>query len=127
MTDPQTARHDDSGPGPEIMRLLEQAFKPVEPQADFMGQLEGRLASIEAAALEALEEVADWEFEALRDPRNWVRPVAAVAVGTAAASALVILGMRSRRRRPSGLRAIAEQSGRVANEAFSSARGLIRQ
>ena len=126
MADPQPAKHHESGPGPEIMRLLEHALRPVEPPADFMTQLEGKLANIEAAALEALEEIGDWEFDAIRDPRNWVRPVAAVAVGTAAASALVVLGLRSRRRRPSGLRAIAEQGGRVANEAFSSARGLIR-
>ena len=122
----EAARREDNGPGPEIMRLLELALKPVDPPADFMTQLEGKLTNIEQAALEALEEVADWEFDALRDPRNWVRPVAAVAVGTAAGAALVVLGLRSRRKRTHGLRAIAEQSGRVANEAVSSARGLIR-
>jgi hypothetical protein len=108
------------------MRLLEQALRPVEPPAGFVGQLESRLANVEAAALEALEEIADWELDAMRDPRNWVRPVAAVAVGTAAGAALVVLGMRSRRRRPSALRGIAEQSGRVTRGAVSSARGLIR-
>jgi negative regulator of sigma E activity len=126
MADARHARQEESGPGPEIMRLLEQALRPVEPSTDFMGQLEGKLANIEAAALEALEEVADWEFDAMRDPRNWVRPVAAVAVGTAAASALVVLGLRSRRRRTQGLRALAESGGKVANEALTSARGLIR-
>ena len=85
-----------------------------------------QLANVEAAAIEALEELADWELEAMRDPRNWVRPVAAVAVGTAAGAALVVLGLRSRRRRASGLRAIAEQSGKVGRGAVSSARGLIR-
>jgi hypothetical protein len=127
MAEPQPAKRDADGPGAEIMRLLEQALKPVEPPADFMSQLEGKLANIEAAALEAIEEVADWEFDALRDPRNWVRPVAAVAVGTAAASAMVVLGMRSRRRRTTAARALAQQSTRLANEALSSARGLIRQ
>ena len=127
MADAQPARPQDSGPGPEIMRLLELALKPVEPTADFMGQLEGKLANIEAAALEAIEEVADWEFDALRDPRNWVRPVAAVAVGTAAASAMVVLGMRSRRRRTTAARALAEQGSRLATDALSSARGLLRQ
>ncbi|HZO59402.1 MAG TPA: hypothetical protein VFB51_06915 [Solirubrobacterales bacterium] len=126
MADAQPAPHEESGPGPEIMRLLEQALRPVEPHADFMSQLEGKLANIEAAALEALEEVADWEFDALRDPRNWVRPVAAVAVGTAAGAALVVLGLRSRKKRAHGLRALAESGGKVANEALSSARGLIR-
>jgi hypothetical protein len=126
MADPQPARHEDGGPGPEIMRLLEQALKPVEPHADFMTQLEGKLTNIEAAALEALEEVADWEFDALRDPRNWVRPVAAVAIGSAAGAALVVLSLRSRRKRANGLRALAESGGKVANEALTSARGLIR-
>ena len=126
MAEPQRAKRDADGPGAEIMRLLEQALKPVEPPADFMTQLEGKLANIEAAALEALEEISDWEFDAIRDPRNWVRPVAAVAVGTAAGAALVVLGLRSRRRRPSALRGIAEQGGKVANDALSQARGLIR-
>ena len=125
MANAEPARHEE-GPGPEIMRLLEQALRPVEPSAGFLGQLEGRLANVEAAALEALEEIGDWELEAIRDPRNWVRPVAAVAVGTAAGAALVVLSLRSRRRRAGGLRGIAEHGGKVASEAVSSARGLIR-
>ena len=120
------AARSESGPGPEIMRLLEQALRPVEPPATFVGQIEARLANVEAAAIEALEEISDWELQAMRDPRNWVRPVAAVAVGTAAGAALVVLGLRSRRRRPTGLRAIAEQGGKMGRDAVSSARGLIR-
>jgi hypothetical protein len=126
MAEPQPARHEESGPGPEIMRLLEHALRPVDPPANFLSQLEHRLVDVEAAALEALEEISDWELEVIRDPRNWVRPVAAVAVGTAAGTALVVLGLRSRRKRTNALRALAEQSGRVANDALSSARGLIR-
>jgi hypothetical protein len=38
----------------------------------------------------------------------------------------VVLGARTRKRRTSGLRAIAEQTGKVGREAVSSARGLIR-
>jgi hypothetical protein len=126
MADAQPAGTPARGPGEEIMRLLEQALRPVDPPASFVGQLEARLANVEAAALEALEELTEWELDAMRDPRNWVRPVAAVAVGTAAGAALVVLGLRSRRRRATGLRAIAEQSGRVSRGAVSSARGLIR-
>jgi hypothetical protein len=126
MANAESAGHVERGPGAEIMRLLEQALKPVEPPATFVGHLEARLASVEAAAIEALEEISDWELQAMRDPRNWVRPVAAVAVGTAAGAALVVLGLRSRKRRTSGLRAIAEQSGKVGRDAVSSARGLIR-
>ncbi len=122
---PEAERHE-SGPGAEIMRLLELALKPVDPPENFVSKLETRLENVEAAALEALEELSDWELEAMRDPRNWVRPVAAVAVGTAAGAALVVLGLRSRRRRPSGLRSIAEQGGKATRGAVSSARGLIR-
>jgi hypothetical protein len=53
------------------------------------------------------EELSEGELQALRDPRNWVRPVAAVAVGTVAGGALVLVGLR-RRRQPTGLRATAE-------------------
>jgi hypothetical protein len=35
----------------------------------------------------------------MRDPRNWVRPVAAVAVGTTAGAALVLLRVRKQHRR----------------------------
>ena len=47
-------------------------------------------------------------MQALRDPRNWVRPVAAVAVGTAAGGALLVLEMRRRRQPAGGLRGAAE-------------------
>jgi len=126
MADARPAGRAESGPGQEIMRLLEHALRPIEPPATFVGQLEARLANVEAAAIEALEELNDWQLEEMRDPRNWVRPVAAVAVGTAAGAALVVLGLRSRKRRASGLRAIAEQSGKAGRGAVSSARGLIR-
>jgi hypothetical protein len=109
-----------------IMRMLELALAPVEPPAGFVDELERRLADIEAAAIEALGELSEWEFDAMRDPRNWVRPVAALAVGTAAGTALVVLGLRRNRRRRAGLRELAEQGGRSLGEAVSSARSLIR-
>ena len=37
------------------------------------------------------DELTESELESLRDPRNWVRPVAAIAVGGAAAGALVLV------------------------------------
>ena len=46
--------------------------------------------------------------QSLRDPRNWVRPVVAVAAGTVAGGALALLNTRRRRHRPTGLRAAAE-------------------
>jgi hypothetical protein len=116
----------DDAPEQRIMRMLEQALAPVDPPASFVDQLETRLADVEAAAIEALGELADWELDAMRDPRNWVRPVAALAVGTAAGTALVVLGLRRNRRRRPGLRGIAEQGGRSVGDAVSSARSLIR-
>ncbi|HKO38913.1 MAG TPA: hypothetical protein VJU14_11160, partial [Solirubrobacterales bacterium] len=49
------------------------------------------------------------ELRALRDPRNWVRPVVATAAGGAATGALVLLELRRRGRgkSESGLRALA--------------------
>ena len=47
----------------------------------------------------AAEELEAWELGAMRDPRNWVRPVVAVAVGTAAGAGLVVLRVRSQHRK----------------------------
>ena len=91
--------------------LLSDALRPIEPPEDLAGRLESTLTAItEQAAAELsswAEELSEGELQALRDPRNWVRPVAAVAVGTVAGGALVLVGMR-RRRQPTGLRATAE-------------------
>jgi len=126
MSPQAAAGRPDDGPDPRIMRMLAQALAPVEPPASFVDQLESRLADVEAAALQALGELSDWELDAMRDPRNWVRPVAALAVGTAAGTALVVLGMRRTRRRRPGLRGLAEQGGHTLGDAVSSARSLIR-
>jgi hypothetical protein len=126
MNPQAAAGRPDNGPEPRIMRMLEQALAPVEPPASFVDLLESRLADVEAAAMEALGELSDWELDVMRDPRNWVRPVAALAVGTAAGTALVVLGMRRTRRRRPGLRGFAEQGGRSLGGAVSSARSLIR-
>ena len=58
----------------------------------------------------------------MRDPRNWVRPVAAAVVGTTAGAALVLIRARQReaRRRAQGhrLRGIAQRTLRdVTDEA----------
>jgi hypothetical protein len=96
---------------PALEALLSDALQPIEPPEDLAGRVERTLTAIteEAAAqLESwAEELSEGELRALRDPRNWVRPVAAVAAGTVAGGALVLVGMR-RRRRPAGLRATAE-------------------
>ena len=95
----------------DLERLLADALRPIEPPDDLATRVESTLTAItEQAAAELsswAEELSESELDALRDPRNWVRPVAAVAVGTVAGGALVLVGMR-RRRRPTGLRATAE-------------------
>ena len=76
-----------------LERLLTDALRPIDPPEDLATRIEATLSSIaEQAAAELsswADELSDGELEALRDPRNWVRPVAAVAVGGAAAGALV--------------------------------------
>jgi len=72
-------------------RLLRYALSPVEPPRGLADRVERHLALVAGAAA---EELADWELTAMRDPRNWVRPVAAVAVGSAAAGALVLVRAR---------------------------------
>ena len=92
--------------------LLRDALQPVEPPESLSMRLETTLSSIaEQAAAELsswADELTESELESLRDPRNWVRPVAAVAIGGAAAAALVVVEAR-RRRRPHGMRAGAER------------------
>jgi hypothetical protein len=92
---------------PRLEQLLADALRPIDPPEDLVGRVENTLSGIaEQAAAELsswADELSEGELEALKDPRNWVRPVTAVAVGSAAAGALVLVGMR-RRRRPDGLR-----------------------
>jgi hypothetical protein len=121
MTASEAGRGGPGRAGSEIVRLLEAALAPVEPPARLDDHLEARLAEVQAAAL---EELSDWEIAAMRDPRNWVRPAAAVAVGTAAGAALVVLRMRRRQR--SRLRGLADQSRRELLDALAGARARIR-
>jgi hypothetical protein len=78
---------------PNLERLLREALAPVEPPADLANRLEATLRSITELAAEELEA---WELSAMRDPRNWVRPAAALVAGGTAGTALVLL--RARRR-----------------------------
>jgi hypothetical protein len=121
MTDP--ARKLD--PRARIERLLETALVPVEPPASLVDELEAKLADVQAAAIEALEEISDWELAAMRDPRNWVRPAAALVAGTAAGTALVLLQVR-RGRRQRGLRGLAAQGGRDVLGAVERTRDRLR-
>ena len=96
----------------DMEALLADALRPIDPPESLASRVETTLSAITEQAAQALgewaDELSDGELEALRDPRNWMRPVAAMAVGGAAAGALVVVGAR-RRRRPTGLRAQAER------------------
>jgi hypothetical protein len=108
-----------------IERLLESAFAPVDPPAGLVSELEMKLAEVQAAAIEALEELSDWELAAMRDPRNWVRPAVALVAGTAAGTALVLLQVR-RGRRQRGLKGLASQGGKELLDVVERTRGRIR-
>ncbi len=107
----------DSGPGLggstwDVEHLLGDALRPIEPPERLSARLEDTLAAVTQAAAEELsdwaEELSESELRALRDPRNWVRPVVAVGAGGAATGALILLELRRRGRRESqsGLRAL---------------------
>lgn len=78
--------------------LLREALAPVEPPADLAVRLEDTLESITELAADELDE---WELAAMRDPRNWARPLAAVVAGSAAGTALVLLRARRHAHPPS--------------------------
>jgi hypothetical protein len=99
----------------DLEALLADALRPIEPPERLSGRVENTLSAIaEQAAAELsswADELSESELQSLRDPRNWVRPVAAVAVGGAAAAGLaVVVATRSRRRRPAGLLAAPERA-----------------
>jgi hypothetical protein len=75
--------------------LLREALSPVDPPADLAQRLELTLINLTELAQDELEA---WELSAMRDPRNWVRPAAAVVVGATAGTALVVLRVRGRHR-----------------------------
>ena len=80
----------------DVERLLRSALVPIEPPERLSDRLERGLAELTEAAA---DELADWEISAMRDPRNWGRPVAAVVVGTLAGGALVVVRARQQQRR----------------------------
>jgi hypothetical protein len=80
----------------DIEVLLRKAFRPVEPPESLAVRLESTLQELTDLAAEELE---GWELSAMRDPRNWARPVAAVAIGTAAGAGLVVLRVRTQHRK----------------------------
>ena len=94
----------------EFEALLASALRPIDPPETLSARFEETLAKVtETAATELSEwadELSESELEALRDPRNWVRPVVAVAAGGVATGALVLIEMRRHRRSARGERAL---------------------
>jgi hypothetical protein len=107
----------------EFEVLLRRALAPVEPPSDLSERLESTLANLTELAADELE---SWELGAMRDPRNWVRPVAATVVGTTAGAAHVLLRARGRakRRRPDSALDAAEKALR---DVFGEARKLLER
>jgi hypothetical protein len=91
---------------PNFELKLREALAPVEPPADLVERVENALLAITEMAADELEA---WELSAMRDPRNWVRPAAAVVAGGAAGTALVLL--RARRRAQAAQRASSKGRG----------------
>ena len=96
-----------------VEHLLSDALRPIEPPERLSARFEDTLSAITQAAAEELsdwaEELSESELRALRDPRNWVRPVVAVGAGGVATGALVLMELRrrGRNRSESGLRSLA--------------------
>jgi hypothetical protein len=98
---------------PNFELLLREALAPVEPPADLVERVEGALETITEMAADELEA---WELSAMRDPRNWVRPAAALVAGGAAGTALVLLRARHRAqaaKRPAHAGRLGEDLGRA--------------
>jgi hypothetical protein len=86
----------------DVERLLRDTLRPIEPPESLSGRLEATFSSITQAAADELsdwaEELTESELQALKSPRNWVRPVVALTAGGVATGALVVLEMRRRGR-----------------------------
>ena len=91
----------------DMEALLRSALTPVDPPEALSDRLERHLTELTDLAA---EELAEWELGAMRDPRNWARPVAAATVIGVAGGALVIVRarQRSKKKQVTGLRALEQ-------------------
>ena len=106
---------------PDFEQLLRQALAPVDPPEDLKTRLEATLQELTDVAVDELEA---WEIGAMRDPRNWVRPVAAAAVGATAGTALVVLRVRAQHKKR---RAVASSPADLAERTLRAAAGEARR
>jgi hypothetical protein len=105
-----------------IEQLLRTALVPVEPPEALSDRLERGLNELTQAAA---TELADWEMTAMRDPRNWARPAAAIVVGSMAAGGLVLVRARQqqKKRQATGLHALEKSIRGVADDIEKRLRG----
>ena len=105
-----------------VEQLLRSALVPVEPPEALSDRLERGLAELTEVAV---QELADWEMSAMRDPRNWARPAAAIVVGSMAAGGLVLVRARQqqKKRHASGLQALEKSIRGVADDIEKRLRG----
>jgi hypothetical protein len=106
----------------EFEGLLKRALAPVDPPEDLAARMESTLAGLTELAQDELE---SWELSTMRDPRNWVRPVAAMAVGTTAGAALVILRVRQQHRRRSKASDPIDFAGRTLRSVADETRRIL--
>lgn len=76
--------------------MLRLALQPVDPPETLKARVELTLQELTDAAVDELDA---WELGAMRDPRNWVRPVVAGGVALTAGTALVVLRVRNERKK----------------------------
>jgi hypothetical protein len=105
----------------DVESLLRSALRPIEPPENLVGRVEETLSAVTEAAAEELsawaEELTESELRSLRDPRNWVRPAAAIAAGSVAAGGLVLVELRRRSgRRPNRFSAFTDQVSDIADQ-----------
>jgi hypothetical protein len=105
-----------------VERLLRSALVPVDPAEAFSDRLERGLSELTEVAA---AELADWELSAMRDPRNWARPAAAIVVGSVAAGGLVLVRARQqhKKRHDTGLHALEKSIRGVADDIEKRLRG----
>jgi hypothetical protein len=108
-------------PSQDVESLLRSALRPIDPPESLAGRVEETLSAVTEAAAEELsawaEELSESELRSLRDPRNWVRPAAAIAAGGIAAGGLVLVELRRRgSKQPSRLSGLADQVTDIADQ-----------
>jgi hypothetical protein len=106
----------------EVERLLHYALAPVEPPGSLTARLEQRLSHLTDAAV---DELAEFDPSAVRDPRRWARLVVAGVVAGGAGGALVLVRARQKHRRSEakGLRAIQKGMREVSADVRDRLKG----